>query len=86
LDWENVPGGENHTFSDTLKETSFTYPVSEELKEHTMEMFQYCYVSCWLHNESFVEYIYDSATYKILKSKIPGDSNMILLQVCWDGA
>ena len=37
-------------------------------------------------NHLFVEDIYDSATNKNLKSKIPGDSNMILLQVCWDTA
>jgi hypothetical protein len=37
-------------------------------------------------DESFVEDIFDSTTYRDFKSLVPNGGNLIFLQVCWDGA
>jgi hypothetical protein len=56
------------------------------LKSDMRNLFQYEAFRYQSENASFVEDIFDSSTYKKLKSLIPDDCRIIFLQACWDGA
>ena len=56
------------------------------LQSDLKNLFQYETYRYRSSRPTFVEDIYGSSSYSDLKSILPPNSNLIMLQICWDGA